>query len=239
MSCLKTFCLFLCLIGVSRLSPQSETIIEITESHPKEIIKHEKITRGIFEIFLMNWLKLLTWKNIKIRKLREYCRTLEEELCHMDYKWTAKLSDYFKSLSKLDAHNIQEEFKSYKDDFENNTSRRRREFFYAIERAFNAQQAGQFMDYIYELKDWLQNRKNYIADETYNLIKNIIIRNIQKKLSVREQIELERNLKRAVREYRKKSHADEDLLAGFPERLLTLANLKNFTFNIDDYLHNG
>lgn len=156
---------------------------------------------GIFERFIKQALDVLI-SDVKRKKLQRYCRYLHRELRTLDYKYTEKLSEIFRELSKDDYQDIQNQLHHYRQEIDKPLPHRI-EFFKAINDVFNLQHNILFEDYLYELRNY--GTDDRLAEDLQQLnnkiIRGVILNNILK-LNYKDQRELERKLRRAVREYR-------------------------------------
>lgn len=159
---------------------------------------------GIFERFIRKTLDVLI-NDVRGKKLKRYCRYLHRELRTMGFKYTNRLSKIFKDLSKDDSDDIKQEFIEYRKEVDKKLPHRI-EFFKAINEVFNLQQNVVFEDYLYELRNY--GNGDRLAEDLHKLTHKIlhgIILNSIIKLRYKDQKELEKKLRRAVREYKGES----------------------------------
>lgn len=155
-------------------------------------------SEGIFERFLRNLLETLI-DHFPIGKLARYIRVLTEKLGRMRNKYSQRLSKHLRHLSKMYRDEIRSELLEYKNDLFRK-SPHRVEFLNAMNDVFTLEQNLRFDDYIYDLRNYGTRDKLFIDEETSNLL-NVIIAGTILKLSVKQQREIIRKLRRAVKEY--------------------------------------
>lgn len=158
---------------------------------------------GIFEKFVREYLQLL--KGITGSKVRKYCRTVERHLRDAGYQYTRRLARLFKNWAEFD-ESIAGDIEKYLQEFDNKLPHRTA-FFEAMNHVFTLQQAVLFDDYIYDLTNYGNERKLDMDSETRKLIKDVIIYNIEV-LSRSEKRDLEKKLKKAIKEYKRNEFHD-------------------------------
>lgn len=164
--------------------------------------------QGIFDSFLKKFLFLLSGGTNK--QVKKICKTFEKHLKPMEYRqYTKKLAKKFKELSHMDQSERMSELTEYTDALENK-SHKVIEFFKAINAAFTLQQQVQFEDYLYNMEDFIRRDKLLIEEETETLLNDVILKSIRS-LSKRDQDDLEKKLKRVLKEHKKASDVNYEL----------------------------
>lgn len=157
---------------------------------------------GIFVRFLMNSMDLLL-KTFSERKLIRYCRILSRELDKMEFEYTRQLAKILRRLSRTYRDNIKEEITLYRDALDTQ-SRLRSEFLKAMDQVFTQKESMQFNDYVHDLKDYGNEDKLFIHEETGKNLNDVIVGSIFK-LSARDQTDLRKKMKKAIREFKAES----------------------------------
>lgn len=156
-------------------------------------------SEGIFERFVRNYIFMLSTAFFP-KDLIKYLRIVEKELRKMEFTYTEKLANKFKSVIKMDRDEALELIASYQEEYDGR-SEVIQEFLEAMNEVFTMQQNQQFDDYIQDLKEYASSLKLTIRDETRKLLNDVIVNNIDK-LSEHDKRELERKLRHAIKDYR-------------------------------------
>lgn len=154
---------------------------------------------GIFVRFLRNILDLLS-TTFPERKLIRYCRVLNKELDKLEFKHTKQLAKHFRHLSRMYREVVRDTMVQYRQAL-NEALPFRTEFLEAMNEIFTLKENLQFSDYIYDLKDYGNEDKPFIEDETSKLLNDVILGAIRK-LSSRDQKILAKKMKNAISEFR-------------------------------------
>lgn len=155
-------------------------------------------SEGIFVRFLRNGLDLLS-TTFPERKLIRYCRVVSRELDKIDYKHTKQLAKHLRYLSRMYREEIKEEMSQYRQALDKSLPFRT-EFLQAMNEAFTLRDNLLFGDYVHDLKDYGNEEKLFIAEETRKLLNDVIVGAILK-LSSRGQRDLVKLMKKAVYEF--------------------------------------
>lgn len=154
---------------------------------------------GIFVDFLAKLLDLLSSTSFPVKKLKKYCKVMHRALRYIGYRFTKKLSRHFKDLSLMYGDEIKVVMQKHRRELHKNLLHRT-EFLEAMNEVFNLQDNLQFNDYILDVRDYGNEDKLFIHEETSKIINNVILNKIYK-LSGKEQNQLEKKLKKAIKEY--------------------------------------
>lgn len=168
--------------------------------------------QGTFDLFLKKFLFLLSGGEEKA--VKEICKIFQKYLKSMGYRrYTRKLAKLFKKLSHKDQDEIMSELQEYRDALENKTDKLIA-FFKAINAAFTLQQRIRFDDYLNDMENYIRGDKRLINEETRKLLNDVILKSILG-LSKRDRIDLEKKLKKMIKEHEEGSDGDIDLLLSF------------------------
>lgn len=178
--------LFMCFICLS----------VVDESNPETIPGYSE---GIFDRFLRNYLDVLSTA-FTGKELKRYCSIMHKELYKMEFTYTKRLAKHFRRLSKMHRDNVVDELTQYRRDFDEKLPRQQ-EFFIAINGAFTLQHNLQFDDYVHALLEFGRGHLLFITiQENTRKILNMILNCIDK-MGERERRDLEKIMKKAVKEY--------------------------------------
>lgn len=154
---------------------------------------------GIFVRFLRNVLDLLSI-TFPERKLIRYCRVVGRELDKMEYKYTKQLAKHLRYLSRMYREEIKSTMIEYRQAL-NRTLKYRTEFLEAMNEVFTLKENLKFSDYVYDLRDYGNEDKLLIDEETRKLLNDVILDAITK-LSSRAQRDLVKKMKNALSEFK-------------------------------------
>ncbi|CAH2089758.1 unnamed protein product [Euphydryas editha] len=197
-------CIILALLVIESTSSISITgIIDARNPNAPSILlpgmkKSDLRSKGIFETFLHNLLDLLTTQ-FPGKKLPRYCRILSSSIYSIENKYAQRFAKHFKYMSRMYPEDLKKELLFYKDEL-NKRRPRRVEFLNAMNSLFTLQEYVLFDDYVYEVRNYGTDNKLFIDDETDKIVEGVIMGRIME-LSSRDREDLQRKLRKAVKEF--------------------------------------
>lgn len=120
---------------------------------------------GSFERFIRSLLDLLSTA-FPERKLTRYCRILNRSLREFDYRATRDLAKHFRYLSRMYREDLKEEIVKYRKEYDKKLHYKT-EFLHAMNQLFTLRENLLFSDYIHDLKDYGNEDKLNIFEETH------------------------------------------------------------------------
>lgn len=173
----------------------SLNIVDESNSRIVAVLRSE----GIFDRFLQNYLDILSTA-FTGKELVRYCRMMSRELNKMEFRYTERLAKHFKRLSKKHRDEIVDEMAEYRREYDEKTPTQL-EFYDAINQAFTLQHNLKFVDYIHSLLAFGKGDLLFVSIQ--ELSRNILqmIVNCIEKMGQKELKDLEKKLKRAIKEY--------------------------------------
>lgn len=169
-------------------------------------------TEGIFTKFVRALLDLLI-KDFPEDKLDRYCRVLYRHLRQFPYSYAHTLAKLLRRLSRMYRPDIKDELRQYRKDLDQELVFRK-QFLDNMNQVFNLKEAIQFNKYIAEMRRYGKGEKTFIDEETSKMLNTIIY--TVTKIARTDPRELERKLKKAIKEYfrlnkQNKKEVEEDI----------------------------
>lgn len=193
-------CIFSLILEFSSTSSRINKLIDPKYPNETVIVQETNLTsEGIFVRFLSNLLELLT-TIFPEKKLPKYCRTVGRYVNQLDYRYAKKLAKHLRQMSRMHRDELKSELIIYKEEL---LKRKpcQSDFLEAMNNIFTLQEHIRFDDYIYELKNYGKDDILFIDKETEKIVNDVIMKSI-KRQSSKDRSELQKKLKKAVKEFK-------------------------------------